>query len=103
MGPGLLESTYRDCLARELELNKIPYQRELSLPVMYKGFSVECGYRIDLLVRDEILLELKAVAKLTPVHEAQILIYMKLSGIRYGFLVNFNVRQLKDGLRSFIL
>ena len=103
LGPGLLESTYRDCLARELELNDIPCQRELPLPVMYKGLHVECGYRVDLLVKDNILLELKAVAKLAPIHEAQILTYMKLSGIHYGFLINFNVKRLKDGLRSLVL
>ena len=103
LGPSLLESTYRDCLARELELNGIPCQRELPLPVMYKGLQVECGYRVDLLVKNEVLLELKAVAKLAPIHEAQILTYMKLSGIRHGFLINFNVRRLKDGLRSFVL
>lgn len=103
LGPGLLESTYRDCLARELEINGIPYEKELSLPVLYKELPIECGYRVDLLVRKEILLELKAVSELALVHEAQILTYMKLAGIHHGFLINFNVQRLKDGLRSFVL
>jgi GxxExxY protein len=103
LGPGLLESTYRDCLAKELELNGIPCQREVALPVLYKGLRIESGYRIDLLVDDDILLELKAVTELCPVHEAQLLTYMKLAEISHGFLINFNVRLLKDGLRSFVL
>ena len=103
LGPGLLESTYQNCLAREFDLNGIPYRRELSLPVIYKGLTIESGYRIDLFVGDEILLELKAVSELSSVHEAQILTYMKLAGVHHGFLINFNVRRLKDGLRSFIL
>jgi GxxExxY protein len=103
LGPGLLESTYRDCLAKELELNGIPCQREVALPVLYKGLRIESGYRIDLLVDDDILLELKAVTELSPVHAAQLLTYMKLAEISHGFLINFNVRRLKDGLRSFVL
>jgi GxxExxY protein len=103
LGPGLLESSYQNCLAREFDLNGIPYRRELSLPVIYKGLRIESGYRIDLLVGDEILLELKAVSELSSVHEAQILTYMKLAGIHHGFLINFNVTRLKDGLRSFVL
>ena len=103
LGPGLLESSYQNCLAREFVLNGIPYQRELSLPVIYKGLRIESGYRIDLLVGDEILLELKAVSELSSVHEAQILTYMKLAGIHHGFLINFNVTRLKGGLRSFVL
>jgi len=103
LGPGLLESTYRDCLARELDLNGIPYQKELPLPVHYKGLSIECGYRVDLLVSGEIMLELKAVAELAQVHEAQLLTYMKIAGIHHGFLINFNVKRLEDGLRSFVL
>ncbi len=103
LGPGLLESTYRDCLAKELELSGISCQSELALPVKYKGLLVDCGYRVDLFIENDILLELKAVAKLAPIHEAQLLTYMRLSGIRHGFLINFNVKRLKDGLRSFVL
>jgi GxxExxY protein len=103
LGPGLLESTYRDCLAKELELSGISCQAELALPVKYKGLLVNCGYRVDLIIENEILLELKAVAELAPIHEAQLLTYMRLSGIRHGFLINFNVKRLKDGLRSFVL
>ena len=100
LGPGLLESTYRDCLAKERELSGISCQSELALPVKYKGLLVDCGYRVDLFIENDILLELKAVAKLAPIHEAQLLTYMRLSGIRHGFLINFNVKRLKDGLRS---
>ncbi len=103
LGPGLLESTYQNCLAREFDLNGITYRQELSLPVIYKGLTIESGYRIDLLVSDEILLELKAVSELSPMHEAQILTYMKLARIHHGFLINFNVPRLKDGLRSYVL
>ena len=103
LGPGLLESTYRDCLAKELELSGISYQAELALPIEYKGLLIDCGYRVDLLIENDILLELKAVAGLAPIHEAQLLTYMRLSGIRHGFLINFNVKRLKDGLRSFVL
>ena len=103
LGPGLLESAYRDCLAKELELSGISFQAELVLPIEYKGLLIDCGYRVDLLIEDDILLELKAVAGLTPIHEAQLLTYMRLSGIRHGFLINFNVKRLKDGLRSFVL
>lgn len=103
LGPGLLESTYRDCLIRELELAGIACQAELALPVKYKGLLIDCGYRVDLVVENDILLELKAVARLAPIHEAQILTYMRLSGVRQGFLINFNVKRRKDGLKSFVL
>ena len=103
LGPGLLESTYRDCLAKELELSGISYQAELALPIEYKGLLIDCGYRVDLLIENDILLELKSVAGVAPIHEAQLLTYMRLSGIRHGFLINFNVKRLKDWLRSFVL
>jgi len=103
LGPGLLESTYQQCLARELHLNKISFKLEYPLPVEYKGLRLECGYRIDVLIEDEIILELKAVDEMKGIHEAQLLTYMKLTHIKQGFLINFNVRCLKDGLRSFVL
>lgn len=103
LGPGLLESAYQQCLCHELRLNGIDFQLEKPLPVEYKGCRLDCGYRIDIVVEDEIVLELKSVEKLNKVHEAQLLAYMKLAKIKYGFLINFNVTLLKDGLKSFIL
>jgi GxxExxY protein len=103
LGPGLLESTYEQCLARELSLNNIEFVTQHPLPVEYKGVRIDCGYRVDVLVAKEIILELKSVQELMPVHEAQLLTYMKLAGMKQGFLINFNVRRLKDGLKSFVL
>ena len=103
LGPGLLESAYQQCLCHELRLNDIGFQIEKPLPIRYKGCCLDCGYRIDVLVEDEILLELKSVEKLNPVHDAQILSYMKLANIKQGFLINFNVKLLKNGLKSFVL
>ena len=103
IGPGLLESTYQQCLAHELELNGIAFKLEYPLPVEYKGIRLDCGYRIDLLIEDEIIVELKAVEELKGIYEAQLLTYMKLSGVKQGFLINFNVKRLKDGLKSFVL
>jgi len=103
LGPGLLESTYEQCLAHELTLNEIPVKVQHPLPVEYKGIRLDCGYRIDMLVADEIILELKSIEDLKGIHEAQLLTYMKLAHIRYGFLINFNVVRLKEGLRSFVL
>jgi GxxExxY protein len=98
LGPGLLESCYEACLLHELSLRGISAQRQLSLPVNYKGCRVECGFRIDILVEGQVVVELKAVAKSTPIDEAQLITYLKLSGHRRGLLINFNVRLLKDGL-----
>lgn len=103
LGPGLLESAYQRCLCHELLLNNIAFEAEKPLPVEYKGCRLDCGYRIDILVENEIIFELKSVEKLHPIHEAQVLSYMKLGRIKYGFLINFNVTLLKDGLKSFIL
>lgn len=103
LGPGLLESTYQQCLAHELTLNNISFKLEYPLPVQYKGISLDCGYRVDLLVENEIIVELKSVESLQAIHEAQLLTYMKLANIKFGFLINFNVKLLKQGLKSFIL
>ena len=103
LGPGLLERTYQLCLAHELKQSGIRCKVEHPLPVEYKGIFLDCGYRVDILVEDQIILELKAVDEIAGIHEAQILTYMKLSGIDEGFLINFNVKRLKDGLRSFVL
>ncbi|MCK5564304.1 MAG: GxxExxY protein [Planctomycetes bacterium] len=103
LGPGLLESAYQYCLCHELRLNNINFQTEKKLPVIYKGDQLDCGYRIDVLVENEIIVELKSVEQLMPIHEAQILSYMKLANIKQGLLINFNVPLLKDGLKSFVL
>jgi GxxExxY protein len=103
LGPGLLESAYQQCLCHELKLNDVGFQVEKPLPIDYKGCRLDCGYRIDILVEDEIILELKSVEQLNHIHEAQILSYMKLMGKKQGFLINFNVTLLKNGLKSFVL
>lgn len=98
MGPGLLESAYEQCLCHELTLRDIPIRRQLDQPLTYKEIRLDCGYRIDLQIWDEVVVELKAVEKLLPIHEAQMLTYLKLSGKRVGLLINFNVPVLKDGI-----
>ncbi len=102
-GPGLLESAYEHCLARELSLNDIPFCLQAPVPVEYKGVNLECGYRIDILVDERVILELKCVEKILPIHEAQLLTYMKLANISIGLLINFNVRRVVDGIRRFRL
>jgi len=94
LGPGLLESTYQQCLAHELRINGIELEIEHPLPVVYKDIRLDCGYRIDLLVENEIILELKSVEKIAPIHEAQLLSYLKLANKKQGFLINFNVLRL---------
>ncbi len=103
MGPGLLESAYEQCLAHELAQNNIRFQLQYPQPVEYKGFRLDCGYRIDLLVEDASILELKSVDKLTTIHVAQLLTYIKLAGVKTGLLINFNVTKLKDGIKRFVL
>lgn len=103
LGPGLLESTYEQCLAYELSRLKIPFKLQVELPVEYKQIRLDCGYRIDLLVDDRIILELKSVDQLLKIHEAQVLTYMKLAGVRVGLLINFNVDALRKGVRRFVL
>ena len=103
LGPGLLESTYEQCLAHELSRNNIAFQLQLELPVRYKDVLLDCGYRIDVLVEGELIIELKSVEKLLGIHEAQLLTYMKLAGISIGLLMNFNVTKLKDGMKRFVL
>jgi len=103
LGPGLLESAYEECLCYELKENGIPFRRQVPLPVVYKGARLDCGYRLDILIEDHAILELKTVERLMPIHEAQMLTYLKLSGIRIGLLMNFNTAVLKDGLRRILL
>jgi GxxExxY protein len=103
LGPGLLESTYEQCLAHELSLSDISFKLQLPLPVKYKGIKLDCGYRIDLLVNDELIVELKSVDQIMGIHQAQLLTYMKLSGVKVGLLINFNVEMLKTGIKRFVL
>jgi GxxExxY protein len=102
LGPGLLESTYEECLCRELDLRSVRYQRQLELPVSYKGCQLESGYRIDLLVEDSVVVELKAVESILPVHKAQLLTYLRLSGKSKGLLLNFHEPVMKDGILRFV-
>ena len=103
LGPGLLESTYEQCLAREMQLSGITFQLQHPQPVQYKGIRLDCGYRIDLLVEDEWIIELKSVDPIKGIHEAQRLTYMKLASVKIGLLINFNVTKLKDGIKRFVL
>jgi GxxExxY protein len=103
LGPGLLESTYQRCLSRELELNQIEHICEAPLKVEYKGIRLDCGYRVDIQIGNELILELKSVQKIDPIHEAQILTYLKLSGIKTGLILNFNVTKLKEGMKRYVI
>jgi len=103
LGPGLLESTYEQCLAYELNRAKIPFQLQVELPVEYKQIKLNCGYRIDLLADNRLIVELKSVEQLLKIHEAQVLTYMKLSGVSVGLLLNFNVDVLRKGVKRFVL
>ena len=103
LGPGLLESTYEQCLAHEFRLVNIPFKLQHPLPVKYKGIKLDCGYRIDVLVDNSIIVELKSVDKILPIHQAQLLTYMKLSGISIGLLMNFNVEYFKSGIKRMVL
>jgi GxxExxY protein len=103
LGPGLLESAYEACLCHELGLRQIIYERQKPLPVTYKGLSLECGYRVDVLVDDKVVLEIKSVEGLLPIHEAQMLTYLRLGGWKAGLLINFNVPLLKQGIRRLVL
>jgi len=103
LGPGLLESAYEECLCREFELRKIPYERQKELPIEYKGVKLDCGYRLDIVVASRLILELKACESLQPIHEAQLLTYLKLTGIKIGLLINFGVPVLKAGIKRLAL
>lgn len=103
LGPGLLESTYEQCLAHELAVAQIAFRLQAPLPVEYKGIKLDCGYRVDVLVRDKLIVELKSVERILPIHQAQLLTYLKLAEVQVGLLINFNVKQLKDGIRRLVL
>ena len=102
LGPGLLESAYEECLCRELDLNGITFERQKSLPVNYKGTHLDCGYRLDILVESCVIVELKCVETFVPIHIAQLLTYLKLTNLKLGLLINFNVPVLKDGIKRVI-
>lgn len=99
LGPGLLESAYEECLCYELKSSAVSFKRQVTLPVVYKSVRLDCGYRMDVVVEDTVVLELKTVERLLPIHQAQMLTYLRLSGLRTGLLLNFNTSALKDGLQ----
>ena len=103
LGPGLLESTYEQCLAYELKRSNISFKLQHNLPVEYKGIKLDCGYRIDILIDNRVIVELKSVDNILPIHQAQLLTYMKLSGVGIGLLMNFNVKYMKNGIKRMVL
>ena len=103
LGPGLLESAYEQCLAYELNRSGIAFQLQHPLPVQYKDIRLDCGFRIDMLVENQLIVELKSVEAIKPIHEAQLLTYMKLANVKIGLLINFNNTRLKDGIKRFVL
>ncbi len=103
LGPGLLESAYEECLCYELGENGISFKRQVPLPVVYKSVELDCGYRMDIVVDNRLVLELKTIEKILPIHEAQLLTYLKLGRLRTGLLLNFNTPVLKDGIRRLVL
>ncbi len=102
LGPGLLESTYEQCLCHELSLRNLHFERQVALPVTYKGIKLDCGYRADILVDEKLVLEIKATDSITPLHQAQILTYLKMMDMRVGLILNFNVPVLKDGIKRMV-
>ena len=103
LGPGLLESAYEECLGHELRLGGITFTRQQPLPVVYKGMHLDCGYRLDVVVEGQVIVELKTVDHLLPIHEAQLLTYLRLAGIHTGLLLNFNVPALRQGIKRMVL
>jgi GxxExxY protein len=102
LGPGLLESAYRECLLQELGAAGLAAKREVRVPVQYKGSTLDCGFRADIIVGDSIILELKAVERLLPIHDAQLLTYLELCNLRVGLLLNFNASSLRNGIRRLV-
>jgi len=103
LGPGLLEAAYQQCLAHEFAQRRIPFEMEKAVPVQYKGVGLNCGFRLDFLVADLVVVELKSVEELSAVHEAQVITYLKLTGCRLGLLLNFNVRRMTEGVKRVVL
>jgi GxxExxY protein len=101
LGPGLLESAYEACFIYELRLRKMKVENQKAMPIFYKDVMLDCGYRADLIIEDQVIVEIKSVANLAPIHEAQLLSYLKLSNCKIGLLINFNVKLLKEGIRRF--
>lgn len=102
LGPGLLESAYEECLCFELAEAGLEFKRQVALPVVYKGVKLDCGYRMDVVVEESVIIEIKAVERIVPVHEAQLLSYLKLTGIKVGLLLNFHVPVLKSGIKRIV-
>jgi GxxExxY protein len=98
LGPGLLESAYEECFCHELHLRGLNFQRQVELPVAYKGLKLDCGYRLDVVVENSVVVELKSIEQISPIHQAQLLTYLRLSGMKVGLLINFNVAVLKNGI-----
>jgi GxxExxY protein len=103
LGPGLLESAYEECLCYEIDQSVLTFRRQVALPIIYKAVRLDCGYRMDIVVEERVIVELKTVERLLPIHEAQMLTYLKLSGKKIGLLLNFNTPALKDGIRRMLL
>lgn len=103
LGPGLLESAYEECLAYELGLEHVPFERQKPIPVLYKGIHLDCGFRADMLVGGLVIVELKAVEELMPIHDAQVLTYLKLTRCKLGLLLNFNALRMRNGIRRLVL
>lgn len=101
LGPGLLESTYQECLAKEFSLRGISFEKERNLPVIYKGFEIDCNFRMDFVINDAVIVEIKTVDIVLPIHQAQLLTYLKLTGYKVGLLINFNVKQLIKGITRY--
>ena len=103
LGPGLLESAYEDCFCYELKQGSLNFVRQVPLPIVYKSVRLDCGYRMDIVVEQKLVVEIKSIERIMPIHEAQMLTYLRLSGHKIGLLMNFNNTLLKDGLRRFVL
>ena len=103
LGPGLLESAYEGCLCQEFVLQSLAHKRQVPLPVSYKGTDLDCGYRLDLLVEDRVIIELKCVDRILPIHKAQLMTYLKLAEIKVGLILNFNCSLMKDGIKRIVL
>ena len=102
LGAGLLESAYEECLCHEFSINNIPFERQVQIPVLYKGIKLDCCYRADIIVDKKVIVELKSIAAIEPIHEAQMLTYLKLSGLKLGLLLNFNVPLMKAGIKRLV-
>jgi GxxExxY protein len=102
LGPGLLESAYEECLCQELVRNNLTFERQKPLPIVYKGTKLDCGYRLDIVVEKLIIIELKAIEQIAPIHQAQLLTYLKLSHLKLGLIINFNVPILKEGIKRMV-